>query len=73
MIKAIISRADDTGNIAEVGMTNRTLFEAEALYHIFNFAKEYAKNKSYRIDVFYGESIFGEPDETIHRFVAKGE
>ena len=54
-MKAIISRADESGNIPEVGAMNRIVVTRKSIAGIRKYAKVYADGRPHRIE-FYTES-----------------
>lgn len=65
-MRAIISRADETGKIADVGTTDRTLaMHYKTERGILHFAQDYAGPNDYRVEFFRGENIYGEPFKTM--------
>jgi hypothetical protein len=64
-MKAIISRMYSDGTFPEVGMLDRTIVEASTVPGIHRKAREYAKNLSYRAEIWFNPTTFyGEPNIT---------
>ena len=61
-MKAIISRASASGQIATVGTTDRTLVDHyKTTTGVRRYALQYAKGKPFRIEFFHDDKFYGEP------------
>ena len=66
-MKAIISRETESGAMAEVGTTNRTVVSHyKTVADIRRFAEKYAAGKRFRIEIFTDNNFYGEPFHVEH-------
>jgi len=61
-VKAIISRANSCGAIAEVGTTDRTVVSHyKTSGGVVRYARKYAQGKPFRVEFFHDEKFYAEP------------
>ena len=69
-MKAIVTRQNNDGTFDSVGMDNRiVLGPHKNLQTIKILAFQFAGSRAYRIELYYGDSILGEPARVL-RFAA---
>lgn len=62
MIKAIVSlKNEKNGTFPEVGMTDKTIVSGISEKIVKKLAKNYAKNRDYRVEYFQAEKIYSDP------------
>ncbi len=67
-MKIIVTRQNDRGVFLEVGMSDRALVSNYKTIKgaIKHFAKPYANGKPYKLEIYFGDSIYGNPDKVIY-------
>lgn len=62
-MRVIVTRQNEDGTYDEVGMSNRFLKTYKSLKRAHKEAKSYSAGRKYRLEIFYGESIYGKPNK----------
>ncbi len=61
-MKAIISRTNSVGAIAEVGTSDRTIVSHYKTHNgVMRYARKYAQGKTFRVQFFHDSEFYGNP------------